>query len=340
MKVLKSSIKTERLLKMNRAGNINFQLTIQRKEDIWDKKRKSLFIHSLLTNCPIPPIYATKETRTYHIIDGKQRLTTTFSFIENEFALDEETPSVQNEEVKGKRFQDLSESLQQQLLSFEFDVIRLEDITATELEQLFYRLNQGVPLRKIETTRAILGGQVLRFVEEIANTPFFQEKVNLSKAARKRFVDQEVVLQILMLLHRRDTGFSAKEMESFVKELKAKELQEELKTKIQNVCYYLNEAFPVKKKFLKKLHIPMIFLLALENQENDRIIPPKAFGEWAETFFSHLPNDYFSASQSGSARKENVQIRIQSMRRHHHDYFADRKNIKLLPSQEKQAADA
>ncbi|WP_244319467.1 DUF262 domain-containing protein [Geobacillus subterraneus] len=325
---------------MNRAGNINFQLTIQRKEGIWDKKRKSLFIHSLLTNCPIPPIYATKEARTYHIIDGKQRLTTVFSFIENEFALDEETPAVQETSIKGKRFQDLPDDLQQQLLSFAFDVIRLEEITTAELEQLFYRLNQGVPLRKIETTRAILGGQVLRFVEEIANTPFFQEKVNLSKAARKRFVDQEVVLQILMLLHRRDTGFSSKEMEAFVKELKAKELQEELKTKIQNVCYYLNEAFPVKKKFLKKLHIPMIFLLALENQENDRIIPPKAFGEWAETFFSNLPSDYFAASQSGSARKENVQTRIQSMRRHHHAYFADRKKIKLLPSQEKQAADA
>lgn len=336
MKVSKMTMKIDRLIKTNRAGNINFDLTIQRKEDIWDNRRKSMFIHSILTNYPIPPVYATKENRIYHIIDGKQRLTTIFSFIKNEFALDKETPPIEEEVLKEKVFDELSDELKEKLLSFEIDIVKLEEVSSAELEELFFRLNQGVPLRKIETTRAILGGQILRFVESIANTPFFQEKINISKGARKRFVDQEVVLQILALLHRRETGFSAKEMDAFVKELKAKELQEELKTKIQNVCFYLNEAFPEKKRFLKKLHIPMIFLLALENQEKDRVISPKEFGQWAEDFFKNIPSDYYEASQSGSARKENVQKRIQSMKKHHDKYFSNKRKVTLL--HEKEAA--
>jgi len=330
MKSSKVNLKVERLPKMERAKTLNFDLVIQRKEDIWDVYRKSMLIHSILTGFPIPPLYATKEGRIYNIIDGKQRLTSVISFIKDEFALDKNIPDVDGEKIAEKTFSQLPEEFQKKILNYEFELHKLEEVTTTELEQLFFRLNNGMPLRPIETTRAILGSRVLRFIEDIAETPFFAEKINLSKKARQRFVDQELILQILLLIHHRNSGFSSKEIREFVKELRQKELRDELKSKIQNVCYYLNEAFPTKQKFLRKLHIPMIFIIALENQEKARLISPKEFGKWCQHFFEHIPEEYVQATQSGSAKKENVQKRIAVMKEHHDRYFQDRLNKNVV----------
>lgn len=66
---------------------------IQRQSGQWDGDRlkKSLLIHSILANYPVPPVYCLKEAisdkdYSYSILDGKQRLTTTFDFIDGRYA--------------------------------------------------------------------------------------------------------------------------------------------------------------------------------------------------------------------------------------------------------------
>lgn len=324
MKSVKQVYSVERLSKMNVKKGLDFDFVIQRKENIWDVQRKSMLIHSILTDFPIPALYATKKSRAYSFIDGKQRLTCVLSFIENGFALDKSTSPIGETELAGKTFAEIPESLQKKINEHKFELHRIDEATMEELEDLFFRLNNGMPLKQIETTRAILGGKLLMYVEEIAKTPFFKEKIALSKKSLQRFADQELVLQILSLIHNRESGFSGREIQSFVKELRKDEIQKDLITQIQNVCYYLNGAFPKKEKFLRKLHIPSIFILALENQEKAYNISPKEFGEWAELFFTNIPDAYFQASQSGSAKKENVQKRIAEMKKHHHTYFKEK----------------
>ena len=321
MKSVKQTFVVEKLSKMNARKGLDFNFVIQRKENIWDLKRKSMLIHSILTDFPIPALYATKNGRSYSFIDGKQRLTCVLDYINGGFSLDKTTTAVSNTEIAEKKFESLPESFQKKLLEHKFEIYRIDEATMDELEELFYRLNNGMPLKRIETTRAILGGKLLLYIEDIANTPFFQKKINVSKSARQRFVDQELVLQILSLIHNRQAGFSGREIEAFVKDLRKKELQSELVTKMQNVCYYLNEAFPKKEKFLRKLHIPMLFMLALENQEKAKLVSPQDFGEWATRFFEEMPESYFNASQSGSAKKDNVQKRISIMKSHHDNHF-------------------
>lgn len=350
MKSSKVTMRVERLVKMKKAKTLNFDLLIQRKDNIWDVNRKSMLIHSILTDFPIPPLYATKEGRVHNFIDGKQRLTSILSYIQNGFALDKTTASavititeeteegtterIETVELANKLFSELPEYVQKKMLNYDFDMYRLEDVTIQELEQLFFRLNNGMPLKQIETTRAILGGKVLSFVEDIAQTPFFLEKINVSKKSRQRFVDQELILQILSLIHNREAGVSGKDIQDFVKELRQTELQAELKTKIQNVCYYLNFAFPVKEKFLRKLHIPAMFLLVLENQEKAVEVSPEEFGKWSRSFFEALPQAYFETTQSGSAKKENVQKRIGVMKDSFQTFFKDQLNQKTTKPQD------
>ncbi|PLS19110.1 hypothetical protein CVD28_01500 [Bacillus sp. M6-12] len=315
MKTSKVSWKVEKLSKMHETKRVNFDLVIQRKDNIWDNKRQSTLIHSILSGYPIPSLFATKEESVYHFLDGKQRLSSIFDYLQDAYSIHPTVPVVNGEAIAGLKFSELSVDMQNTIKNYEVDFVRIEEINQQEMEELFYRLNNGVPLRQIETTRAILGTKVLRFVESIAELDFFAEKANLSKSARKRFVDQELVLQILALVHNNETGFSGKELQAFVQELRNIEIQDNLRAKMQNACFYLNESFPKKEKFLKKLHVPMLFKLVLDMIEKGELanVTPKEFGAWASDFFSELPENYASACQSGSARKENVQKRLSVM---------------------------
>lgn len=323
MKVSSQPHKVEAVVKKFKTKAINFDMKIQRSEDIWDKKRRSKMIHSILINWPTPNIFAHKDGRTLSVVDGKQRLTSVISFIGGKFALDASTPNIGEVEVKGKKFDDLPDELKETIMNYSFEFTQVEDATPEELEEFFFRLNSGMPLRQIETTRAILGGKVLKLVEDVANTPFFQTKANISKTSKKRFVDQELVLQILYMMHKEDTGFGGKEIETFVRELRSQRIQDELKSKMQNACFYLNQSFLKKEKFLRKLHIPTLFRLVLEIQENAKLITPADFEVWSRTFFDNMPSDYNAACQSGSAKKESVQTRYKSMKAHFEDFFAN-----------------
>ena len=324
MKLTKGEWKVDRMARMYANKTINFDLVIQRKDNIWDNKRKSSLIHSILAGYPMPAVFASKDENVYHFLDGKQRLTSVFSYLNDEFPLSG-VPVIDGIEVSGKLFSELTEDLRRRILDYPVDVHRMEEIGEDEIEELFYRLNNGVALRPIETTRAILGSRVLQFVADIAGMHFFTEKVNVSKVARQRYVDQELVLQILTLVHNRDTGFGGKEIQTFVRELRNAEIRDELRAKMQNACFYLNEAFPRKEAFLKKIHVPMLFKLVLDLQEAHAVMPPKEFGEWAKHFFDNLPEDYVEASRAGSAQREKVQRRLAIMSAAFQAYFEARR---------------
>src|SRR5438876_2355547 len=55
---------------------------------VWDRKKKSLLIESLLMNVPIPPVFLYEsDLNRYEVMDGQQRLNTVMEFYENQFSL-------------------------------------------------------------------------------------------------------------------------------------------------------------------------------------------------------------------------------------------------------------
>ena len=74
---------------------------------VWKTKQKSELIESILMGIPLPLIYVKEDEKgVYLIVDGKQRLSTLFSFINNEFALDKLTIL---KDKNGSRFADLTQ---------------------------------------------------------------------------------------------------------------------------------------------------------------------------------------------------------------------------------------
>ncbi|WP_067621145.1 DUF262 domain-containing protein [Alicyclobacillus acidiphilus] len=322
MKTARIRHKVSELHKMKEKGKLSFELTIQRKRNIWDETRQSKLIHSILAGFLIPNLSGSRGETMLHILDGNQRLSSIFDYIEGKYKL-VGVQSVDGGELAGKKFAELTDDLQQKIMDYKFEIDVIEEATQEQMEEQFYRLNNGVPIRPIELIRANLGDSVLKFVERISSLPFFDKKVNLSKAAKRRFVDQELVLQILLLVHHPDTGFSSKEIRAFVQELRDSGIQDVLQAKMENASAFLNEAFAgdSKKTFLKKAHVPMLFKLVLDIQKYALEITPQQFAEWAQPFLENPPAEYKEASQAGSARKENVQRRLMVMREAFNSHF-------------------
>lgn len=80
---------------------------------VWDDKKRSLFIESLLLNVPVPPIFLYEwELSRYEVMDGQQRLNSIVDFYENGFAL---KGLVKWKELNGLRYRELPEMLQRGL---------------------------------------------------------------------------------------------------------------------------------------------------------------------------------------------------------------------------------
>ena len=62
---------------------VNTRPEYQRRQ-VWDNKKKSRLIESLLMNVPIPPIYLYEiDYSRYEVMDGQQRLNSIIEFFEN-----------------------------------------------------------------------------------------------------------------------------------------------------------------------------------------------------------------------------------------------------------------
>jgi hypothetical protein len=309
---------------------LNFDLAVQRKNNIWDIERKSLFIHSLLYGYPVPPFYAIKnEEKQLCFLDGKQRLTSLFSYMSGEYPLSDNIPEVEDQEIAGKYYEDLSEDFRDRINETSFLIYTLENINEEEIDEMFYRLNNGVSLTKMELSRALAGSKVMSFIEEIANTKFFSQTVNLTDSARNRYGDQEVIMQIVSLLYNQEIpGLSGKELQELAQELRDTGIPEDVMKDIRLTTQYLEQALPAREKFLKKINIPMIFIVA--KQALADAIAPDTFGGWVQTFFrNQKPGDNYGVNcSSGSAKKEKVKARIDILME---DY---RKNIYKAPKYE------
>lgn len=324
MKTSKIEYSIKKLYEMYKKGTLNFDLAIQRKNGIWDIERQSLLIHSILTYYPVPSVCVLKDKRILSFLDGKQRLTAIFDYIDNVYKTSDSVKNIDRIDIKNKSFEELPESFKNRIFEYQITVYQVENATDREIKELFYRLNNGVALKTIETTRAILGNKIISFINELTNTPFFAHKVNITKSARKRYIDQELILQILMLISIPNTGFTSKEIEAFAKTLAEKTLRTELKATMENTCYYLNGAYLKKEKFLKKVNLPMIFKLVYDIQVNKYPIYNSDFYNWSVSFFENPPEEYKSACIAGSAKKDNVQRRLRIIENNFKEHFKDK----------------
>lgn len=322
---------------------LDFSHPIQRQSGQWDGDRlkKSLLVHSILANYPVPPVYCLKEAvsekdYSYSVLDGKQRLTAIFGYVDGRYPLDAETPSVSIDgtayELGGKYFTDLDLECQQEILRFKFTIYGFEDADDDLIEEIFFRLNNSAPLSKPQKSMALTGVRNAAFIKSILSDRFFSEICQFSALQRRKSDDMCTLLQSMMLLDGRHGGYefssiSADETMRYAAYIK-NNYSEEQKERLFDIIGYLEKAFPEKEKLLKKINIPIVILMAdtAMGTEYDCVrniyrVGPMYFRQWFAYFFDECYDSYKEYCSSGSIKKEKTLKRIELMELSFKEYF-------------------
>ena len=176
-------------------NNIEVRPAFQR-ELVWKKQTKQLLIDTILRGYDVPKFYWEEtEKDQFAVIDGQQRVTTIWDFKEDKFPLSKDAEKIDEEEIKGKKFSELSLSLKQKFDSANIDIVIIsEPESQDEIRDMFLRLQQGVTL-KAQERRNAMPGKMRDFIENLSNHNIF-EKVDYKNI---RFTYQQTAAQITLL---------------------------------------------------------------------------------------------------------------------------------------------
>lgn len=172
------------------------------REYVWDDKRASRFIESVIIGLPIPFIFVAdandNEDRELdgrlEVIDGSQRIRALKKFLQNNLKLDNLKKLT---ELNGCTFSDLLPSRQRR---FKRETIRLIELSEKADEEvrrdMFDRLNTGgIHLNPMEVRRGQANSRYLVFIRELSQDAKFQEMAPLGEAAIKRRDYEEMVVR-------------------------------------------------------------------------------------------------------------------------------------------------
>lgn len=216
------------LINYMKKGKVNFDNAVQRGL-VWDKDKKSLLIHSMLYGYAIPAMYFTKENGIYDSLDGKQRSNAIAEYLNGEFALTENTPSIVDEgvetengeepsmlEISGMKFEDLPEWAQDRIKDYSLTIYYFEDVSESEIREMFRRLNNGKPLTAVELTR--VNTPCLIDFQQLAAHDAIQSVV--TDAAKKRFTDENIAMQLYHMATEEKPDFSTKSFREWAKNVR------------------------------------------------------------------------------------------------------------------------
>lgn len=245
----------------------------QRQSDIWSLEKKQLLIDSVINRFDIPKFYfhefekpqkiGGKEYK-YASIDGKQRLTAIWGFIENDFPLGDKTeylidPTV---DLRGLTYSELSTKYPKILARFNSRLLALMAVRTddTELiEEMFTRLNEAMPLNASEKRNAF-GGPLPTIIRALPNIQFFTKKLPFTN---KRYRHFDLACKFLYLLNIGEPEDTKKvRLDLFVKEFKKKQkmiVAQRLKAEAEEVLAEMTKVFVEKDPLLRNVGLVVVY---------------------------------------------------------------------------------
>lgn len=165
------------------------------REDVWDRKKKSELIESILMGLPIPIIYLYEdENANLIVVDGRQRLTALFEFLGNKFKLTDLTIL---KEMSGKKFEELPLSYQSKIEDYQLTTQVIKPPTPDSVKfQIFDRVNRGgMTLNNQEMRNALYQGNSTRLLNKLSELEEFKDAIGRAKS--KRMKDKYIVLRFI-----------------------------------------------------------------------------------------------------------------------------------------------
>jgi hypothetical protein len=255
-------LEIESLHNKEKRGKLILQPDFQRQY-VWDSSKASKLIESALLAIPLPIIYLSEEKDgKEYVIDGQQRLTSFFSFIDGNFPDDKPfklTGLRVFSELNGLKFSELKEEFQDRVRYYQIRTITFQKESSEDLKfEIFERLNTGsVQLNDQELRNCLYRGKFNLALKEMSKDPDFMYICGL-KTEDKRMRDKELVLRFCAFYHKTYLNYRAP-IRNFLN-LEAQEQRNisdrdllELKAAFKNSCMIIKSIFDVHafKRFYK-----------------------------------------------------------------------------------------
>lgn len=329
---------------------LTFDYPIQRESGQWDKSQKSLLIDSVLNGYFLPEIYiireGTEDFAPMSVLDGKQRLTTLYEFSQDGFTLSADLDDVTIVDVSfgmdrnpikeertypiaKKKFSELDTKLQKVFNKYKLEVKLLAGFTDEQIEDQFFRLNNGCTFTKSQQANVKLGTELAGKIKEIEECDFFENRATFTNTQKKRGEITSCILQTMMLLSDFDyKNFGANEVMRYAKELNENpdyELVDRTKELYDKLFCVLPPYDRERDRNLKKIHVPILIknLDTVNKMDIDYILTDNEYTDFLKNWFE-VWNDtsgYLNFCGQGSTGRTKVEGRIEIMKKELREYM-------------------
>lgn len=203
---------------------------------VWNKERKQLFMDTILKKWFVQIVFLrVVDEQNFECIDGQQRLNAIFGFYNNEYPLSRK----QSGKLGGYFYKDLPDNIKDIFDDYELYIVEIVDPKDGEVEDLFQRLQLGVPLNSGEKLNA-MRGDMRDFAVELSQHNFLEKKISLKNY---RFAFLSICSQICLLELERISDVKFKNLQLFYRNYSIFNRKSSRALKIHKVFRYLNRAF-------------------------------------------------------------------------------------------------
>lgn len=155
----------------------------------WDIEKQSKLIESIVLGYPLNPLHLSEEEHGMEVIDGQQRLTTVFRFIDNKFVL---TKLKQLPQLNGKTYKQLDTQVQKAILNYSIGIFPYSGEDKKLKFEIFERLNCGsTTLTAQELRNCIYHGPLNNMIRRLATLEVTKKLLQMDS---KRMKDGELIL--------------------------------------------------------------------------------------------------------------------------------------------------
>lgn len=298
---------------------------------VWDDKRKSALIESLLLRIPIPAFYLDEDSAgNRSVIDGMQRLSTIHSYLNNEFYL---TKMQYLSHCENKFFQDLEPKFRARIEDTELAVNILDEKCPQMVKfDVFRRVNTGgLPLNFQEIRNIMAEPKVRILLQRMAKCEEFQCATRFS-VKDIRMGAQELCLRYLTILSAYDwkkRDFNQyrgllKMMDQMIINLNmmSEESLEKLFQTFRVVmadCHEILGEYSFCKMGYNKINKALFtsWAVVLTNVEYDRNVLKKKVDKLRDLYRKCLSEDieFYRAITSSTGTRKNILISIEVIRK-------------------------
>ena len=337
----------KQVAKMIEKNTISFDNEVQRGE-VWEKWRMSELIWSIIMNYPIPPIYCERGTdsendkvKHYDCLDGKQRCTSIYKYLNDNFALTElkhipyidENGEENMVDISGNKFSELDEELQDIIKDATIAVRYYDNLDQPKKAEMFRRLNQGKALSA--KSRTLASAKNIGSLLNIGSHKLFEEMLTEKARANKNHAVVVVKAWAMMTKKVEDISFASKNFNPMIEEA---EISSEEKQELANLFDFVvtvhdelvdNHEKDVAKKIYTETHL--VSLIPYIKKSIDENISEAMFGEFLIGFFktendSDVYKKYMAASSGSVASNTSIVARHEALGEYYKEFFKAEEN--------------